>query len=131
MDFLLSNSSNSEPPVLFHCSYSCVSEMASLQVPPASAQPQIVRQNGEVLPPTAISDLKSKVKSEVLVKGEATEDAYRAAIHRWNEAFITEAVSYSIVSQNWHSEINVVNHRLLRIRRRCSCMLALRTGMES
>ena len=76
--------------------------MASLEVPAASAPP-IIRKNGEVLPVTAIQDLKSKVKSEVLVKGEASEDAYRAAIHRWNEAYITEAVSHSIFSQKRHT----------------------------
>jgi len=76
--------------------------MASLEISAASA-PQIIRKNGEVLPLTAIQDLKSKVKSEVLVKGEASEDAYWVAIHRWNEAYITEAVSHSIFSQKGHA----------------------------
>jgi hypothetical protein len=76
--------------------------MASLEVPAASA-PQIIRKNGEVLPLTAIQDLKSKVKSGVLVKGEASEDAYQAAIHRWNEAYIMEAVSHSISSGKGHT----------------------------
>jgi hypothetical protein len=68
--------------------------MASLHVPVSPAQPQIIRKNGEMLPLTAVQDLKSKVKGEVLVKGEASEEIYRTAIHRWNEAYITEAVCF-------------------------------------
>jgi hypothetical protein len=68
--------------------------MASLYVPVLSAQPQIIRKNGEVLSLKAVQDLKSKVKGEVLVKGEASKGIYRTAIHRWNEAYITEAVCF-------------------------------------
>jgi len=68
--------------------------MASLQVPTASVEPQFFLKNGELLPLHAIKDLKSLLKCEVLVKGEVPEDAYRAAIHRWNEAYITEAVCF-------------------------------------
>jgi hypothetical protein len=66
------------PPIISIVRTVVYPEMASLEVPAASA-PQIIRKNGKVLLLTAIQDLKSKVKSEVLVKGE---DAYRAAIHR-------------------------------------------------
>lgn len=68
--------------------------MASLQVPAASAQTKILLKNGEPLPPEAIEDLKSVLKCEILIKGEVPEEAYRAAIHRWNEAYITEAVNF-------------------------------------
>jgi hypothetical protein len=68
--------------------------MASLQVPAASAQPRILRKNGEPLPHEAIEDLKSVLKCEILIKGEVPEEAYRAAIHRWNEANIREAVCF-------------------------------------
>lgn len=71
--------------------------MASLQVLAGSVEPQVIRKNGELLPLTAIQDLKSQVKGEVLVKGEVPDDAYRAAIHRWNEAYITEAGSFHIL----------------------------------
>jgi hypothetical protein len=52
----------------------------------------VLRKNGEVLPLTAIQDLKATIKGNVLVKGEASEEDYRVAIHRFNEAYITEAV---------------------------------------
>ena len=75
--------------------------MASLRLPAGSVEPQVIRNNEELLPLTAIQDLKSQVKGEVLVKGEVPEDAYRAAIHRWNEAYITEAVSFHILYEKW------------------------------
>lgn len=53
---------------------------------------KIVRKNGEVLPETAIKELKAVVKGEVLLKGEATREVYRAAIDRFNKSRIQEAV---------------------------------------
>ena len=71
--------------------------MASLLAPAAPAQLQLIRKNGDVLPLTAIQDSKSKVRGEVLVKGEVLEETYRAAIHRWNEAYIIKAVRFYIL----------------------------------
>ena len=48
----------------------------------------------------AIRELKSQVKGEVIVKGEVSELNYKAAIHRWNEAFIQEAVSLNTLTHN-------------------------------
>jgi hypothetical protein len=53
---------------------------------------KIVRRNGEALPETAIKELKAAVKGEVLFKGEAEEEVYRAAIDRFNKGGIQEAV---------------------------------------
>jgi hypothetical protein len=56
----------------------------------------ILNKKGEILPTSAIEELKASIECEVVVKGEATEDVYRKAIHRFNEAFILEAVSSKI-----------------------------------
>jgi hypothetical protein len=53
---------------------------------------KILGNNGESPPKTAIKDLKAAVNSEVLLKGEADEEAYRAAIDRWNKGSVKEAV---------------------------------------
>lgn len=53
---------------------------------------KIARRNGEALPETAIKELKAAVKGEVLFKGEAEEEVYRAAIDRFNKGGIQEAV---------------------------------------
>jgi hypothetical protein len=53
---------------------------------------KILRRNGEVLPETAIKALKAAVRGEVLFKGKAEEEAYRAAIDRFNKGGIREAV---------------------------------------
>jgi hypothetical protein len=60
--------------------------MASLQVPVLSAKPQVIRKTGELLPLTS-------------------EDAYRAAIHRWNEAFIKEAVMFHILTHKDYTNL--------------------------
>ena len=54
---------------------------------------RIVRRNGEVLQEQAIKQLKSAVKCEVIIKGEASEGEYLAAVDRWNKGRIEEAVS--------------------------------------
>lgn len=54
----------------------------------------IVSRNGIVLSEAAIQQIKSSVKGEVIVKGEAAEDVYRNAIDRFNKAGIKEAVSF-------------------------------------
>ena len=56
---------------------------------------KIVRRNGEALPETAIKELKVAVKGDVLFKGEAEEEVYRAAIDRFNKGGIQEAVRTS------------------------------------
>lgn len=53
---------------------------------------QIFRRNKELLPDSAIKDLKSSIKGEVIVKGEAADDIYRDAIDRWNKVWVQEAV---------------------------------------
>lgn len=52
----------------------------------------IVCRTGAVLDEDALARLKASVKGEVVIKGEADEDVYRAAIDRWNKAGIDEAV---------------------------------------
>jgi hypothetical protein len=54
----------------------------------------IVSRNGKVLSEASIQKLKTSVKGEVVIKGEATEDVYRSAIDRFNKAGIKEAVSF-------------------------------------
>ena len=54
---------------------------------------KIVSRKGEILPESAIKKLKSMVKCEVLVKGEASEETYLAAIDRFSKGRIQEAVS--------------------------------------
>ncbi|TAQ85202.1 hypothetical protein B7494_g6476 [Chlorociboria aeruginascens] len=56
----------------------------------ASTSFNIIRNGGE-LPVIAIEELRSLVKCEVLIKGEAKEEAYVAAIDRFNKACIQEA----------------------------------------
>ncbi|KAH8645912.1 hypothetical protein BGZ60DRAFT_424785 [Tricladium varicosporioides] len=56
-----------------------------------TGEARLLRRNAALLPSTAISDLKSAVKCQVVVKGEAPEDIYRAAIHRFNNAVVEEA----------------------------------------
>ena len=56
----------------------------------------ITRKNGESLPDKAVQDLKANIAGEVLVRGEAPEETYRSAVHRWNEAYIEEAVSVAL-----------------------------------
>jgi len=53
---------------------------------------QLIAKNGDLLPATAVEELKTSLKCEVLLKGEAPEDTYRAAIDRFNQAVIEEAV---------------------------------------
>jgi hypothetical protein len=62
---------------------------------------KIVRRNGEALPETAIKELKAAVKGEVLFKGEAEEEVYRAAIDRFNKGGIQEAVR--ILRFRWYA----------------------------
>jgi FAD/FMN-containing dehydrogenase len=55
---------------------------------------KILDRKQQLLPEIAIQELKLSVKGEVIVKGEAPDDVYRAALDRWNKAWIQEAVSH-------------------------------------
>ena len=48
----------------------------------------------QLLPEAAFQELKGAVQGEVIIKGKAPDDVYRAALDRWNKAWIQEAVSY-------------------------------------
>lgn len=60
-----------------------------------SLSPNFTGRNGVAIPLTAIEELKTSLTGNVVVKGEAAEDVYHQAIHRWNESFIEEAVRSS------------------------------------
>ncbi|KAH7311839.1 hypothetical protein BKA65DRAFT_574448 [Rhexocercosporidium sp. MPI-PUGE-AT-0058] len=64
----------------------------------------ITSRSGEVIPQTSVNDLISTVQGEVLVKGQADEIAYLAAIDRFNKATISEAAIIVLVA----SEADVV-----------------------
>ncbi len=55
---------------------------------------KILSRKQQLLPETAIQELKAAVRGEVIIKGEAPDEVYRAALDRWNKAWIQEAVSY-------------------------------------
>ncbi|KAF8847587.1 FAD-binding domain-containing protein [Acephala macrosclerotiorum] len=52
---------------------------------------QIVSRKGVVLEESALSHFKTSVKGEVVIKGEAAEEVYLAAIDRFNKAGVDEA----------------------------------------
>jgi hypothetical protein len=54
----------------------------------------ILNRKQQLLPKTAIQELRAAVKGEVILGGEAPDEMYRAAIDRWNKAWIQEAVRY-------------------------------------
>ena len=54
---------------------------------------KIINRRKQILHAAAIQELKTAVQGEVLIKGEAPDEVYRAAIDRWNKACIQEAVS--------------------------------------
>jgi hypothetical protein len=58
-----------------------------------SQEIKIVSRKGEVLSIATIQELKDAVKCKVMLKGEADEELYRAAIDRYNKAWVAEAVS--------------------------------------
>jgi hypothetical protein len=55
---------------------------------------QILSRNKQLLPETAIQEVKGAVQGEVLIRGEAPDEVYRAAIDRWNKAWVQEAVCH-------------------------------------
>lgn len=82
---------------------------------------KIVSHEGEILPESAIKELKSAVKCEVLFKGEASEEAYLAAIDRFNKGGIQEAVS--LICDCLGSMLTrLVDRSVLRVRGRCRCL---------
>ena len=56
---------------------------------------QLRRKNGEILSATAIAELKDTVSCNIVVRGQASADEYRAAIDRWNHNGIKEAVRHT------------------------------------
>lgn len=58
-----------------------------------AADNQIFRRSGEVLPHSTIKELKSLTDAEILVKGETSEEVYRKALDRFNQAYVSEAAS--------------------------------------
>lgn len=56
---------------------------------------KVLNRKRQLLPESAIQELKAAVKGEVIIRGDAPEEVYRAAIDRWNKAWIQEAVSSS------------------------------------
>lgn len=54
---------------------------------------QIFSRKGAVLEASILEQIKSSVAGEVVIKGEAAEEVYRAAIDRFNKAGVAEAVS--------------------------------------
>jgi len=55
---------------------------------------KILSRKQQLLPEAAFQELKGAVQGEVIIKGKAPDDVYRAALDRWNKAWIQEAVSY-------------------------------------
>jgi hypothetical protein len=47
----------------------------------------------KVLDQRILLDLKQKLKCELVIKGESSDEKYRSAIDRWNKAYIEEAAS--------------------------------------
>ncbi len=45
-----------------------------------------------------VKELKNIVRCDVVIKGEGSEEVYRAAIHRFHKAWIAEAVCLSYYS---------------------------------
>jgi hypothetical protein len=52
----------------------------------------ITSRKGDLLTQEAVKELKNAVNCGVVIKGEADEERYRAAIDRFNKAWIAEAV---------------------------------------
>jgi hypothetical protein len=63
---------------------------------------KILDRKQHLLPESAIQELKAAVKGEVVIKGEASDEVYRAALDRWNKAWIQEAVSYLLGLHAWY-----------------------------
>lgn len=54
--------------------------------------PSTARVNASTLSKHDLQALKDSVKGQVIIKGEASKEDYEAAIKRWNEVYIAEAV---------------------------------------
>jgi hypothetical protein len=77
---------------------------------------KLLNRKQQLLPESAIQELKAVVKGEVIVRGHAPEDVYRAAIDRWNKAWIQEAVSFHLDHRAMKPVINcsLGSHCILR-----------------
>lgn len=54
----------------------------------------LLKKDGSVISAQEIAELKRSLTYEIVVKGEAEEEAYRDAIKRWNLVFISESVCH-------------------------------------
>lgn len=50
------------------------------------------RSDGSNLTKGDLQSLKDSIKGKVIIKGEVDDAEYKAAVHRWNEAYSKEAV---------------------------------------
>ena len=57
------------------------------------------RSNGSELSKKDVQSLKDSIKGHVVVKGEATEEEYKASVLRWNQVYIKQAVRSSSLIQ--------------------------------
>lgn len=62
-------------------------------------QQEILGKNGKIISSDAIEELKASLKGKIVLKSESQE--YKDAIHRWNEVYITEAVSIPDLEWKW------------------------------
>jgi hypothetical protein len=65
----------------------------SLSSVPLDAQPYF--KHGDIISAAAITELKDAIKSSMVVQGQDSAGEYRAAIDRWNQNGIKEAVRHS------------------------------------
>ena len=91
----------------------------SLSDVPHSTQPCL--KNGDIIPAAAITELKDTVKGSMVVQGQASASEYLAAIDRWNQNGIKEAVCHpstsnieAIISIFWFRQLlSSVNQRMM------------------
>lgn len=55
------------------------------------------RSDGSNISKKDIENFKISIKGQVIVKGEATEEEYKASVMRWNQVYIKQAVSYPVI----------------------------------
>lgn len=61
---------------------------------------KILSKKGHVIPIASIQEFKGSFDCDVVIKDETSEEIYRAAIDRWNKAFVAEAVSLFTISHS-------------------------------
>ena len=77
---------------------------------------KLLNRTQQILPENAIRELKAAVEGEVIVRGEAPEEVYRAALDRWNKAWIQEAASLHLDhrAMKWVIDCSLGSHCILR-----------------